>query len=99
MFASLKRSMCKERSERRYIHAARNDSLTGIANRSALLENAQRVLRRCQSDGVSFSVILFDLDRFKRVNDTFGHDVGDNVLRKFAKYFVQLKLVQLQVVW
>jgi diguanylate cyclase (GGDEF)-like protein len=76
--------MCKERSERRYIHAARNDSLTGIANRGALVESAQRALRRCQSEGISFSLILFDLDRFKHVNDTFGHDVGDDLLRRFA---------------
>ena len=76
--------MCKERSERRYIHAARNDSLTGIANRGALVESAQRALRRCQSEGISFSLILFDLDRFKHVNDTFGHDVGDDLLRRFT---------------
>ena len=76
--------LSKERGELVHIRAAHVDALTQIANRGALLENAQRALRRCQSDGVSFSLILFDLDRFKQVNDTFGHDVGDDVLRRFA---------------
>jgi diguanylate cyclase (GGDEF)-like protein len=76
--------MCKERSERRHIIAARSDSLTGIANRGAFLESAERALRRCQAEGRSFSLIMFDLDRFKWINDSFGHDVGDEVLRTFA---------------
>jgi len=75
--------MCKERSERQHIIASRSDSLTGIANRGALLESGERSLRRCQTDGKSFSLIIFDLDHFKWVNDNFGH-AADEVIRAFA---------------
>lgn len=77
--------LTKERSERRHILAARHDSLTGVANRGAFLEGAERRLRRCEAEGMSFSLIMFDLDRFKEINDTFGHDVGDQVLRTFTE--------------
>lgn len=76
--------LTKERSERDYKVAAREDALTGIANRRALLENGERLLRRCKVEGRSLSLIMFDLDHFKWVNDTFGHASGDGVLRAFA---------------
>ena len=77
--------LCRERIERRSIEASLSDSLTGIANRGAFLNAAGRALRRCQADATSFSLIMFDLDRFKWINDTFGHDVGDRVLRTFTE--------------
>ena len=77
--------LCKERSERHQVLAARRDSLTGIANRGDFLEGAGRLLQRARSDATSFSLIMFDLDQFKSVNDTFGHDVGDAVIRTFAE--------------
>jgi len=76
--------LCKERSELRYIEAARIDALTGIANRGAFFAGAERLLDRCRVDGTPLSVIAFDLDRFKSVNDTHGHAVGDRVLRLFV---------------
>jgi diguanylate cyclase (GGDEF)-like protein len=77
--------LCKERVELGYIEAAGVDSLTGVANRRALLEGAERVYRRCQESGAPLSVVMFDLDHFKAVNDTLGHEVGDRVLRGFAQ--------------
>jgi len=74
----------KERGERRYIIAGRSDSLTGINNRGAFLEHAERTLLRCRRDGMPVSFVMFDLDRFKWINDTFGHATGDRVLRAFA---------------
>jgi diguanylate cyclase (GGDEF)-like protein/PAS domain S-box-containing protein len=56
--------------------AASTDPLTGLANRRA----AEAELRRALSAGGPVSVVLFDVDHFKKVNDTFGHDVGDAVL-------------------
>ncbi len=53
--------------------ASRKDSLTGIANRGALLDGSKRLLERCRQEGASFSLIMFDLDHFKWVNDTYGH--------------------------
>ena len=76
--------LCNDRSEHRRITAARSDSLTGIANRGVFIEGAERILERCRAEGRSFSLIMFDLDRFKRVNDTYGHTVGDAVIRGFA---------------
>ena len=76
--------LTKERSERDYKMAAREDPLTGVANRRALLESGERLLRRCKVEGRSISLIMFDLDHFKWVNDTYGHAAGDGVLRAFA---------------
>ena len=64
---------------------ARTDPLTGIANRAAFLENAGRVLDRCRRDSAPVSVMMFDLDRFKAINDRYGHAVGDAVIRKFCE--------------
>jgi diguanylate cyclase (GGDEF)-like protein len=65
--------------------AARTDSLTGIGNRAAFLASAERIMDRCRRDAAPVSVIMFDLDRFKTINDRHGHATGDAVLRKFCE--------------
>ncbi len=66
--------------ERRATH----DSLTGIRNRAGTLEILGRELRRSIRTKSATGVVLFDVDHFKRVNDTHGHPVGDEVLIEFA---------------
>lgn len=60
------------------------DPLTGLYNRRYLLSQLQPLLKRAELGGPPLAVLVFDLDHFKRVNDRFGHDVGDDVLREFA---------------
>lgn len=61
------------------------DPLTHAMNRGYLMSALDRMLRRSQRSGCALSVILIDIDYFKRVNDTWGHLVGDEVLRVFAE--------------
>ncbi len=77
--------MMKERSELGHLRDAQTDALTGLANRRAFLPLAERAAERCKRRGNPVAVVVFDLDRFKLVNDTFGHPLGDEVLRVFAK--------------
>ncbi|MCU0535087.1 MAG: diguanylate cyclase [Hydrococcus sp. Prado102] len=56
------------------------DPLTEIANRRALLIFGEREFERARRYGQSFSVLTIDIDRFKQINDTYGHDIGDRVL-------------------
>jgi len=64
---------------------ASTDPLTGIANRRRLLESAAQELDRARRDGCAVSLIILDLDRFKSINDTYGHAVGDAVLKWAAE--------------
>lgn len=63
---------------------ATHDGLTGLLNRSAVVEILERELERAVRDALPLSVLMVDLDHFKRVNDTFGHLAGDTVLREAA---------------
>ncbi len=67
-----------------YKHQASTDALTGLSNRRHLFEQASALLDRCQSQGQPFAVLVFDIDHFKRVNDTYGHGAGDSVLRAIS---------------
>jgi two-component system cell cycle response regulator len=64
--------------------AARTDSLTGLPNRRAIEDWAARQLRGSARHGFPFWVVLGDIDCFKAVNDNFGHEAGDIVLKTFA---------------
>jgi diguanylate cyclase (GGDEF)-like protein len=64
---------------------ASRDSLTGTLNRRSLMQTIESEAERLRRHGVAFGVALFDLDRFKQINDTHGHLVGDEVLRCFAE--------------
>lgn len=61
------------------------DPLTGLPNHRALLEQMDREVDRARRYGHALSVVFFDGDRFKRVNDTYGHAVGDTVLRELGQ--------------
>src|ERR1700690_251707 len=64
---------------------ALTDGLTGLPNRRAVEAWAERQLAGAARHGFSFWVVMMDLDHFKSVNDTCGHDAGDAVLKKFAQ--------------
>jgi diguanylate cyclase (GGDEF)-like protein len=72
-----------ERNKRLVQHLeaeARVDQLTGVLNRRGFLERAPDQLARASRDGAWLAAVSFDIDHFKRVNDEFGHEVGDRVL-------------------
>ncbi|MBF5043831.1 GGDEF domain-containing protein [Aggregicoccus sp. 17bor-14] len=62
-----------------------SDGLTGASNKRFLLEYLERELGRCHRYGRALSLLLFDLDHFKRINDMHGHVAGDQVLRELAQ--------------
>lgn len=73
------------------------DPLTNLINRRVLIKRLELEKARCEELGAPFSVLMFDLDRFKRVNDTYGHLVGDLVLNSIAQ-LIQSKLYKREIV-
>lgn len=73
-----------ERLQDDLLRLASIDGLTGMLNRRAFLDASEREVSRCNRSGSSFGYAMFDLDFFKRINDSYGHPAGDSVLRSLA---------------
>lgn len=85
----LEASRLKARNElmalaRAHEHAARTDELTGLSNRRDMQHRLNEEYSRYRRSGHHFSIALIDLDLFKHINDDYGHDAGDEVLRRFS---------------
>ena len=81
-FARMSQSVA--RHDRDIRHMAYTDALTGLANRVAFREVLDQRLLQLNGAGLQLGLLFADIDDFKRVNDTFGHDAGDDVLLQFA---------------
>ncbi len=66
------------------LHQATHDGLTGLSNRTAIMEALDATIAHASTTGASFAVGLIDLDHFKQINDGYGHLAGDAVLREFG---------------
>jgi diguanylate cyclase (GGDEF)-like protein/PAS domain S-box-containing protein len=70
----------RKRAEAEIVHLARHDVLTGLANRAQFNEKLEEAGKRLKRGGAAVTVMMLDLDRFKAVNDMFGHPAGDQLL-------------------
>jgi diguanylate cyclase (GGDEF)-like protein len=75
--------LIREEEKQHLLHMSHTDQLTGLANRHAFFEQGTRILR--QRDRHHVSLLAFDLDHFKAINDRYGHPVGDEILKLFAE--------------
>jgi len=74
---------------KKLLDAATKDFLTGLYNRRFFFEKGTKKLQRMRVDGISSYVVMLDIDHFKSVNDTFGHDVGDEVLKAISNLLAE----------
>ena len=81
--------LCSDRIRRDWEHAASTDYLTGLANRRTLANQGEQRLRRACLRGEALALAVIDIDHFKSINDRFGHDIGDQVLRQVADRIAQ----------
>jgi diguanylate cyclase len=77
---------CQSTELNSYMTEARTDALTGLPNRRAFDDELARRLGQYRRQGTSFGVLLLDVDRFKLVNDCYGHHVGDLVLKAMGEH-------------
>lgn len=82
-------TLALEASQARAEHLAFHDPLTGLSNRALFDERLARALLEAQRSGASIALLYFDLDRFKTVNDTFGHPMGDELIATVARRLLE----------
>jgi len=75
----------RKKDEAKLTELANIDGLTGLNNRRNFMDVAGLQFRQSKRYGKPFSVVMFDVDHFKRVNDTYGHDIGDEVLKAISR--------------
>jgi len=84
-------SLSNARMVRTLEEQATTDGLTGLLNKRALLDTAEQMMSSARRFGRPLSVLIADIDLFKRVNDTYGHDVGDEVIKELANIHQRAK--------
>ncbi|NEX61605.1 putative bifunctional diguanylate cyclase/phosphodiesterase [Noviherbaspirillum galbum] len=75
----------RKQAEQDLLHLANHDTLTGLPNRTLLLDRLSQAVVYAQRDDSNIAVLVIDLDRFKKVNDSLGHEVGDQILREVSQ--------------
>src|SRR5207253_594751 len=75
----------RRQAEERAHGLATRDALTGLLNRRSLVEHLEEAIARANRQKKGLAVLFLDMDRFKTINDTLGHDVGDELLIQVAK--------------
>ncbi|HMB44141.1 MAG TPA: sensor domain-containing diguanylate cyclase, partial [Luteimonas sp.] len=80
----------QKQAEAKLLQLARSDALTGLANRPHFEEHLAAAIERSKRRGVAMALLFLDIDHFKQVNDTFGHEGGDIVLQEFARRLCRL---------
>ncbi len=79
----------EQRLQRRINRAARTDALTGLLNRGAFTHEMELAIRSAQEDDQRLGLLFIDLDGFKAINDSHGHEVGDSTLVEIARRFAR----------
>ncbi|NTY35621.1 GGDEF domain-containing protein [Burkholderia diffusa] len=98
LFARLREAMARteralqelQRTNEKLEHMAATDPLTGVANRREFINRVTTEIARAKRNGAPFSLLALDLDHFKAINDSYGHQVGDQVLQRFVKKCVDV---------
>lgn len=93
LFARLREAMARteralqelQRTNEKLEYMAATDPLTGAANRRRFIERVEAEIARAKRNGAPFSLLSLDLDHFKAINDSYGHQTGDQVLQRFVK--------------
>jgi diguanylate cyclase (GGDEF)-like protein len=73
-----------QRTNEKLEHMAATDPLTGAANRRQFIDRVEAEIARAKHNGAPFSLLALDLDHFKIINDSYGHQAGDRVLQRFV---------------
>lgn len=93
VFKFLDKGNIEAYAQKELFEKANRDALTGAHSKGALLERGPEVIKRSETLNEPLSVIVFDIDHFKKVNDTYGHPGGDFVLKELAR-IIQTKLTR-----
>jgi len=79
------RVAAEDNNRQELLKMANTDSLTGLANRRVFFENIETEVKRSQRSDSPFSILLVDIDHFKKINDNYGHSTGDKMLKEIGE--------------
>jgi len=74
-----------QEQSKKLMYLAHHDVLTGLPNKNLLMDRLRQAMKHAKREESNLALLFLDLDRFKEINDTYGHDIGDRLLQKIAK--------------